>query len=1350
VSFPGTVYSQLYSVASAYRRLQTDAGLDKFRTYLGQQPLIRLFVDGTSGRGHQSSSVRVLRQLAGPFQYGRTIEVAYRGGQSTLDNLRLLIPELHGGNGGTIGAATVTLVTYPVAAQAPVAAVGFTGGADGDDNYATGLRVSAFLRLQPYNWADFPDEIQWDSTFWPYLDLRQQSVLGGASFVRRAYSIPAPVAPTWAAYAGGPYADRVAILEWLVGQVGPNLDLCVTTGIRTNGKPEIGRSSDVIFNLVGGLLASQKSGANPAPGAKPVVVVNLDEMSGGGGDRQLELARQLLAGGLGEDELPYLDLQLVNDVDVVTPRGHSQTATDMSSAWRARHRYVCGPEVTAAARSRLRPQDTALPQIQQDVQTWLTQSTDRVLFLPIGPVPPPVFDYVFSRSTMPTVFEGQSSANLALTLGRPYFHVQRRSSQGSGGSQYPSTSLGANNLGATATRFQAAANRVNATTFSWADTNNPVADLGAFIRSYRAEGPGGELHAYLAAVAAFYAAPPAGGWAVNDKFVMACGFLNYVLNGRQLLVASGATADDGSLLRADPPNPLPALHKSLCDNTHGTTLDLLPGVFGSGEIADFYGRLGLTTISVDGVTITPDCTNPPSTIDTITVSGSTDSWSSDGVALGLSLELTAPEGEIVMLATFTAQGSWSADAMPWIVFEDPFVSIRTTQAALPAVGRLGGTVKGVGRFSLAYPVSDGTWLFEGEYDPVLSPDRVFQLAGGMNLSSALPAPVSGFTTLGVSSTELLYDSTAATDKVQYVTVVITTSEAWPLLPGLSLEELEAVVTVAQPTGRRRLSADVSATFTIPGGTQSAQLTGGDAPSATIAVSASYPGGRLAGALQSGVITFDGLVGIFWPGVVPPLPKLPSITGFSAEIDTTTKDYLLSCDLNIDWPIEIDGKVLFEVETLSFWLSSVKSSVSGNLTGTVLVGRSLAGDDVQVELSATYAEQPVKSWTFAGRQVSGVLYVDTLVERFLGQGWDTGGNGKLGIQDIAFEVETGTGSYSLSGGTTSWVIEFLDDLAFSATLELHYAAGADRSELEAGAPEGAEVVVLPTTDLGRLRAAADQGLSGKISAEITYKFIDVKIYYAFAEQPARSEFGLEWGGLKGTVAKNPQQQWVGTLNLSSFSIGEMVETMVSWATGQPFGLVAPWTFLNDISLEGLELTFNFTTNEVGLSIDIGLDVGFAKVTKLTLTYKPDQEDSPVEVALEGSFFWVVDGGTPPPPGTTVTPTKVAWDATRPDNTPAPSGGGNKYLDLRLLTMGQHVTLSDPGSFDSVEDVIKALRNVKPPPSGCLVPIADDPAGHQLVYDEGSSWLIAASFGVLKVEKGKDSGDDALALEAGGGS
>jgi hypothetical protein len=50
--------------------------------------------------------------------------------------------------------------------------------------------------------------------------------------------------------------------------------------------------------------------------------------------------------------------------------------------------------------------------------------------------------------------------------------------------------------------------------------------------------------------------------------------------------------------------------------------------------------------------------------------------------------------------------------------------------------------------------------------------------------------------------------------------------------------------------------------------------------------------------------------------------------------------------------------------------------------------------------------------------------------------------------------------------------------------------------------------------------------------------------------------------------------------------------VSWATGSRFGLTAPWNVLDEISLDGLVLSFNFETKDVRLTkpLDPPLDLG----------------------------------------------------------------------------------------------------------------------------------------------------------------
>jgi len=81
--------------------------------------------------------------------------------------------------------------------------------------------------------------------------------------------------------------------------------------------------------------------------------------------------------------------------------------------------------------------------------------------------------------------------------------------------------------------------------------------------------------------------------------------------------------------------------------------------------------------------------------------------------------------------------------------------------------------------------------------------------------------------------------------------------------------------------------------------------------------------------------------------------------------------------------------------------------------------------------------------------------------------------------------------------------------------------------------------------------------------------------------------------------------------------------VSWATGSRFGLTAPWNVLDEISLDGLVLSFNFETKDVRLTkpLDPPLDLGFLAITELTLSYGPDPEtnkEKAVLVSLKAVF------------------------------------------------------------------------------------------------------------------------------------
>ncbi|MCP4710474.1 MAG: hypothetical protein GY869_17770 [Planctomycetes bacterium] len=321
MSFPGSVLSQYYNWTSYYWRGGINDAISAVRNYLnnGTNATIRLYIANTSGYGHQVSSVRILRRLAAPandpipgFNYAGIIEVAY-GDRVTLTKLRNLIPELNGGNEGNINQAAVRLISYPFEPARQLVNVGFTGGADDDLHYAATLNVRYFLRIQPYRWS-LPEQVQFNSTKWPYVNLLSQRIIGGATYRQRAYQISQPEI-NWGTYTGEEVdlniKRKAKILEWITNPAQlQNYDFCPVYSIRkgANLVCEMGSpASDRIFMLVAGILDSQRENGQAAPNAKPVIIVNLDVYNQGGqDDLGFAYIQEVLGGSPTKFEQPFI------------------------------------------------------------------------------------------------------------------------------------------------------------------------------------------------------------------------------------------------------------------------------------------------------------------------------------------------------------------------------------------------------------------------------------------------------------------------------------------------------------------------------------------------------------------------------------------------------------------------------------------------------------------------------------------------------------------------------------------------------------------------------------------------------------------------------------------------------------------------------------------------------------------------------------------------------------------------------------------------------------------------------------------------------------------------------------
>ncbi|MGS4992787.1 hypothetical protein ACVCK3_04375 [Bacillus cereus] len=206
------------------------------------------------------------------------------------------------------------------------------------------------------------------------------------------------------------------------------------------------------------------------------------------------------------------------------------------------------------------------------------------------------------------------------------------------------------------------------------------------------------------------------------------------------------------------------------------------------------------------------------------------------------------------------------------------------------------------------------------------------------------------------------------------------------------------------------------------------------------------------------------------------------------------------------------------------------------------------------------------------------------------------------------------------------------------------------------------------------------------------------------------YTLYWNDFEGRYLLEEQKAEIKLGN--QWTIGNIVESAVSWVKGIRFGLAPPWNVLNGIELgEGSNLIFYFENNEklnrIEFSKDLNYDFGFGNIEKLTLTHI--WEDSSVIIKLVGE---ITDWFDEP----------LEWDVADPSKTPAPPGMGNQLLNLKLLALGQHIGIKD--TVKNVKDAIDKIHGFPDSP-----PLNDNSSG-TAVFDPNAGWLIAADFDVLK--------------------
>ena len=1287
-------------------------GLAQFRNILNEQTVVRLFVDGTPGYGHQAASVLLLRTLVGEpngpyrgfdFNTGKTVEICYRvwkDADSPLPKIQRLLSEVNWQlPTPTLNGATLRVRRYPLENPAQ-RRFAFTAGADdfqsgdAESRLRQGLGVIHFLRLQPYRWLE-PHQVQSRSKDGEerVRDLVDFFVSKGDYLPIHAYFMPTPVMDDWGRYTGSADPDvkrKAEILQWLTtDEQLREFDLGALYsfhyGFGGDDDPVVTANRDEVFdallNFLCSILVMQ---GKRTTSKKPAVIVNFDKIGfmndESDGQSYIEYPsfkylHSILAGNLTRIETAQVrGIKLLDDAK----RQRGGFYIDLTSRLRRRERYFNKlVEVTKHGQlSRLRFQNAQdLLTLKAFMLHWFIERKDRVFFLQLGSVPPEVFGYVLSRCTLPPVFEGYNTANLALNIGEGFLQLMRPTLKKSDDT-YPSIPAGAR-AGKEQQELKRHANLINEPLSSWPTKERDYFPnrVGNFLAEYMKQRDAGKgnLITYFRKVRQYYQNSR------HDKLRMGLNYLGFVLAGKveePLTGAPGAEPDRLDEIMADIRKQIDATGE----------VALLPGLFGPlGEIDTFYRDL-LTdpprTLVVRGAAVARE--PEEGDIAAVRLTGRTDAFADD---METAVAFTAEEeDQISVSATYTSkEDAWSPHGLPWVRLGDPFLHLDVSEGGLPVAGALGGTVDLGGEFrlklSLAVPVVDGLWLLRGTVSDNVGLAQIYGLFGGVNLLSVFPQEIATLGGLHLTAIEGLFDSKANSLGLQYFMADAETTDELKLFGNLSLAKVGLRVLVESPADSATLSGTVTGEFRI--GKE------GDEEPAIIAVSAGAPELYFRGALTSGVIRIEDLIALFIPGVDLELPhEAPVIDAFRFAYDRTGGAWEVGCDLRMPaWLIEVGGTPIFQIENVGLLLSDRLTSISGSLT-------LFPGEDFALDLLLVATRSEETGWWFEAHQTAGTLPLGKLAERYLG--WKEAPD--IEIAGLGLAIETRTGSYAFTARTAEdFKIPFLGpDSSVGAAVELRYIGGDEARH------------------------------AGRVEAHLTWRSIALIASYAFDGD--KTSWIIAWGG---QTAVYDDQTKVATFALSGLTVGDLVAMFVSWATGSRFGLTAPWNVLDEISLDGLVLSFNFETRNVRLTkpLDPPLDLGFLAITELTLTYGPHLEtnkDKAVLVSLKGRFPWKEENAD-----------ALGWDATEPEKAPAPPGGGNRFIDLRVLALGQHVTIAGVEDQTSVEEVIAAIRK-QAVPSGDDIPVGSTPEPGQPYFNPDSSWLIAADFGLLKSEK-KENGE-----------
>jgi len=562
--------------------------------------------------------------------------------------------------------------------------------------------------------------------------------------------------------------------------------------------------------------------------------------------------------------------------------------------------------------------------------------------------------------------------------------------------------------------------------------------------------------------------------------------------------------------------------------------------------------------------------------------------------------------------------------------------------------------------------------------------ELIALANNENLLALMPTNIPVIYDFVLKDWQLTFDTSQKTPTLVTIQVGTRESFSWSIIPGfITLKSVELWM------GMVYLNDTFSPSLTIEG---VITLGSGDA-AVNFIVSASFPSYVFMGSLDPDTpVDLRGiLVYLLGETIGNSLPDTLQLGILNITIDPKNSTYSLETALTTDLKIPF---VLTDivVKTVLFDIKYVAGVATGSISGEFQVGT--AEDAPFLFVTAAY-NGPQEGWMFSGGLKDGSkIDLKEIIDTYLPADYRAFNPFDISITTLFLSFNQGAtpadNSYNFRFGA-EWTLDLglTDPLVIAGLTEISY---------------------IPTRTTP---------YTGFIEGSLNLGNILVKARVDFKDQYNDYTFILN----NVFVAKltHDQGDSIICFNFTTeTSLGDLIAWLVTAATGQEITLPAPWNVMNNIKLKDFGFSFNLTKNKIGLTYRPSVNLGFIDIQSITLyyTYYPnDPNQKPlVEIQItDGSFL---GGALPLPP---------AWNVLDPETAPAVPGKGENLFRLEFLGMGQHVSLKNglsPNSVAEAVDLLKAGFERK----GDNVPTTPI-TGTGLKFNSPSNWLIGTQFVIV---------------------